>query len=53
MYGIKLRLSVGRHDTIILTLSDNAPFVGTLVSLGARGDTDLHFAAHLAMCIDV
>jgi hypothetical protein len=53
MYGIKLRLSVGGHDTIILTLSDIAPFVGTLVSLGAGGDTDLYFAAHLLMSIDV
>jgi hypothetical protein len=38
---------------IILTLSDIAPFVGTLVSLGAGRETDLHFAAHLAMCIYV
>jgi hypothetical protein len=36
---------------IILTLSDIAPFLGTLVSLGAGRDTDLHFAAHLVMCI--
>jgi hypothetical protein len=34
---------------IILTLSDIAPFEGTLVSLEAGGDTDLRFAAHLKM----
>jgi hypothetical protein len=38
---------------IILTLSEIAPFVGNLVNLGAGRDTDLHFAAHLAMCIYV
>jgi hypothetical protein len=37
----------------ILTLIDIAPFVGTLVSLEAEGDTDLRFAAHLAMWIYV